>query len=97
LPNSQIIMSMKRQQIINATLQKIFAKAVDGDVSDYPVKITLMSGKEIRFRLLSQVPNSILGITEAQSKSNMKDDECIAMTLIPKKLIIMIECPDLET
>jgi hypothetical protein len=86
---------MNREEIENK-LQEVFTNILQGDGQNYPIRIVLLDNTVFNgFRIIENSQTYILGLTEEQRKSQVKDTSFFLSTIILKNKIKELDCPKL--
>ena len=86
---------MNREEIENK-LQEVFTNILQGDGQNYPIKIVLLDNTVFNgFRIIENSQTYIMGLTEEQRQKQIKDQSFYLATVVPKKEIKELDCPEL--
>ena len=86
---------MNREEI-EYKLQEVFDNIMQGDGINHTIKVVLLDNTEFHgFRIIENSETYILGLTAEQRQKQVKDVSYYMATIIPKKQIKELDCPEL--
>lgn len=79
---------------IEHVLEEVFFNALNLDGHNYPIQITLKSGRKFEgFKILENQSSYITGLSQEQRKDSVSEEEFFHITLIRKNSISTAFCP----